>query len=123
MRVWIGIALVALAAPALAQTMNADQFYKRARSLEKKGPLAIFSRGEINALMREAQAAGKQSGANRKADVAAGRRPRFCPPAEGRVRMNSDEFMALLSAIPPAERARIDMTEATTRIMARKFPC
>jgi hypothetical protein len=37
--------------------------------------------------------------------------------------MGSDEFMKRLAAIPAADRARIDMTEATTRIMAAKYPC
>jgi len=31
--------------------------------------------------------------------------------------------MERLAAIPAAERARIDMTEATIRILATKFPC
>jgi hypothetical protein len=72
--------------------------------------------------MAEGQAAGKKAGERRRADVAAGRKPRFCPPA-GPQSMGSDEFMKRLAAIPAADRARIDMTEATTRIMAAKYPC
>jgi hypothetical protein len=37
--------------------------------------------------------------------------------------MGSNEFMKRLGDISQAERRRIDMTEATTRIMAAKFPC
>jgi hypothetical protein len=37
--------------------------------------------------------------------------------------MDSREFLQRLGAIPAAERARIDMTEATTRILAGKYPC
>jgi hypothetical protein len=37
--------------------------------------------------------------------------------------MNSDEFMKRLNAIPQTERARIDMAEATNRILAGKYPC
>jgi hypothetical protein len=37
--------------------------------------------------------------------------------------MSDKEFMASLSAIPAEERARIDMTEAMTRILASKYPC
>ena len=43
------------------------------------------------------------------------------PPAEAR--MNSDEYLKLLARIPLAERKSIDMTQATSRIMAIKFPC
>jgi hypothetical protein len=122
MKILIAAALVVTSSAALAQTMNAQEFHKRATALQKKGPLALFSRGEIKALMAEGQAAGKKAGERRRADVAAGRKPRFCPPT-GPQSMGSDEFMKRLAAIPAADRARIDMTEATTRIMAAKYPC
>ena len=38
-------------AVASAQSMNAQVFHNRATALQKKGALAIFSRGEIKALM------------------------------------------------------------------------
>ena len=110
------------ATPAVAQHMNAEIFHQRATKLKKKGPLALFSGGEIKALMREGQAAGKASSARYKAAKDAGKPLPFCPP-EGPQSMGSNEFMARLATIPKAERQRIDMTEATTRIMAAKFPC
>ena len=106
---------------AAAQSMNAEAFYKRSSALIAKGPLALFSRGEIKALMAEAQNAGKTSRAQRLAAVAAGKPPRACPPEKSS--MNSDEFMKRLGAIPAAERARITMTEAMTRITIARFPC
>ena len=114
--------LVLLPAVASAQSMNAQAFHQRATALQKKGALAIFSRGEIKALMAEGQAAGKKAREQRLAAVAAGQKPRFCPPNQP-VSIGSDEFMKRLAAIPPAERSRIDMTEATVRILAVKFPC
>jgi hypothetical protein len=118
------VAALLLAAPAAAsaQSMNAEQFHKRATTLQKKGALALFSMGEVKRLMSEGQAAGKRAAEMRRAAVAAGRQPRFCPPP-GPAKMNDKEFMSRLSAIPAAERARIDMTEAVVRIMATKFPC
>jgi hypothetical protein len=110
------------AAPAIAQQMNAEAFYQRATKLKGKGAMAIFSGGEIKKLMREGQAAGKASSARYKAAKEAGRPLPFCPP-EGPQKMGSNEFMKRLGDIPQAERRRIDMTEATTRIMAAKFPC
>jgi hypothetical protein len=114
--------LVLLPAAAAAQAMNAEQFYKRATALQHKGMLAIFSRGEMNALMGEVQAASRQAAENRRAALKAGQAPRFCPPA-GSFSMNEKQLMAGLSALAPAERARIDMTEAMTRIFAARFPC
>ena len=106
---------------AVAQTMNAETFHKRAQALKKKGAMAVFSRGEIKALTSEGQAAAKKAREQRLATLRAGGKPRSCPP-EGS-RMGSDEFMTRLAAIPQAERARIDMTEATIRILAGKYPC
>ncbi|MCY7339306.1 MAG: hypothetical protein LH465_05060 [Sphingomonas bacterium] len=114
--------LLALPVAASAQSMNAESFHRRAEALQKKGPLAVFSGGEIKALMGEAKAAGQKSGANRAAALKAGQKPRYCPPPPP-VRMGNTEFMAGLSAIAPPDRARIDMTEAMTRIMMRKYPC
>ena len=119
----LGAALLAVVAtPATAQSMNAEVYHKRATALMKKGPMALFSRGEIRALVEEGQAAGKASGAQREADLKAGRKPRYCAPA-GNVSMKTDDYMKRLGAIPPADRQRIDMTEATNRIMAGKYPC
>lgn len=116
-----GAALLVPAA-ASAQSMNAESFLQRANKLKAKGPLALFSRGEIKVLMNEGQASGKAASARNKADKVGGRPTRFCPPT-GPQSMNSDEYMTRLAAIPRAVRQRIDMTEATTRIMAAKFPC
>lgn len=118
----LALPMMMLAAPVAAQSMNADLFFQRANKLKAKGAMAIFSGGEIKALMREGQAAGQAAAEARKAAKAAGRPPRYCPP-EGPQKMGSDEYMARLGAIPAAERKRIDMTEATIRIMMMKFPC
>ena len=69
--------LLVLPTAASAQSMNAETFNQRAIALQKKGPMALFSRGEIKALMAEGQAAGNKAAAMRKADLSAGRKPRF----------------------------------------------
>ena len=114
--------LLIVPAAASAQSMNAQSFYDRATALQKNGVMALFSGGEIKVLTREAQAAGKKAAETRKASVRAGQAPRFCPP-EGPVSMDDKEFMTRLTAIPAADRSKIDMTEAMTRILASKYPC
>ena len=118
------LAAVLLVAPATAsaQSMNAQKFYQRAVALQNKGALAIFSTDEIKALMDEAQAAGRRARAIRVAAVNSGLAPRFCPP-EQPLSIDEKDFMNRLSAIPAADRARINMTEAMTRILAGKYPC
>ena len=120
--IWAGAALVLLSGAAAAQSMNAQQFFSRATSLQKKGMLALFSSGEIKKLMAEGQAAGLNARKQRQEAMSSGKPPRFCPPP-GKVTMDNREFMQRLTAIPAADRARIDMTEAMTRILATKYPC
>ena len=113
--------LLVLPAPVSAQSMNAELFHKKAVALQKKGPLAVFS-GDLKLVMNEGKASAGKARQLRLAAVKAGQKPRYCPP-EGSKGIDSDEYMKGLSAIPAAERTKIDMTEATTRILARKFPC
>ncbi|UUR07651.1 hypothetical protein [Sphingomonas glaciei] len=119
----LGAGLLTLAAtPLAAQSMNAEVYHQRAAALFKKGPLALFSRGEIKALTDEGRKAGLKSREQRLAVLKAGGKPRSCPP-EGQQGIGPEEFMKRLSAIPKSERQRIDMTEAMTRISAAKYPC
>jgi hypothetical protein len=123
MRIMIGaMAALFIASGTNAQTMNAEQFHQRATALKKKGAMAIFSGGEIKALMNEGKAAGAMAREQRLEAIRSGQKPRYCPP-EGKQSLGSDEFMNRLGAVPAAERARIDMTEAMNRILVQKFPC
>lgn len=117
-----GFALVFCSTAALAQSMNAEEFHRRASALQKKGPMALMHRGEIKALMNEGQAAGKAARERRLAAARAGRPAPFCPPS-GEVKMDSSDFMRRLGAIPAAQRRHMDMSEATVRVLASKFPC
>ena len=122
-RILIALSLAVVPMTAVsAQAMNAETLHKRAQALKKKGALAIFSRGEIKALTSEVQAAGRAARERRLAAIKAGEKPRYCPPG-GSGSMGSEEYMERLAAIPAAERARMTSTEATTRILATKYPC
>lgn len=113
--------LLVVPAAGSAQSMNAEAFYKRAAALERKGAMAIFS-SDLKFVMNEGKASAARARATRLAAVKAGQKPRYCPPEKTKG-MGSDEYMRGFAAIPAAERAKIDTTEATTRILGRKFPC
>jgi hypothetical protein len=113
--------LTAVPGAAQAQSMNAEIFFKKAQALKAKGPLALMSR-ELRPLIREAKAAGLKARSTRLAAVAAGRTPRYCPP-KGSKRLGNQEFMDGMASMPRAERLSIDLTEAITRLMVRKYPC
>lgn len=113
--------LLMIPAAASAQSMNAETFHRKAAALQKKGPLALLS-GDLKLVMNEGKASAARAREQRLAAIKAGQKPRYCLP-EGTKGINSDEYMKGLAAIPAADRAKIDMTEATNRILARKFPC
>ena len=118
---YLSAVLICVPTAAAAQSMNAEAFYERASALQRQGPFALFSK-DASLLMAEGKASGQKARQQRQAAIAAGANPRFCPPSD-KVRIGSDEFMKRLGAIPAAQRRSIDMTEATTRILAAKFPC
>jgi hypothetical protein len=122
MRLLLGAALLAVPTSAIAQNMNADEFHRRAITLQKKGGRALLAMGEIRALTKEARGAGETVRAHRIAAEKAGQTPRYCPP-KGAPRMGSEEFLKRLTSIPQEERAKINMLEAMNRILAVKFPC
>lgn len=115
--------MACVSTPALAQQhINAEAFYQRATKLKKKGPLALLSRGELKALIAEVRSAGTKVRETRLAAERAGKRGRYCPPKPQR-EMGSDEYLKGIGAIPQEERRRIDLVEATTRMLASKYPC
>jgi hypothetical protein len=107
--------------PAAAASMNAEVFYQRAHALMGKGPMALFSR-DYKKLRAEGGAAGEAARTERLTAIKAGKPPRYCPPTDVRG-MGSMEFLGRLGKIPVSERRRIDMKEATNRILAGKYPC
>lgn len=117
-----GLLLAWPASPATAQRMNAEEFYQRALKLKKKGAMAMFAAGEVKALVREVKAAGNLVKQARLAAETSGKHGRYCPP-KGAKRMGNEEFLNSLGAIPEKIRRSIDMTEATARLMEKKFPC
>ena len=121
LRVLVVAAALLVPAAASAQSMSAETFFQKAQALQRKGMMAMFS-SDVKKLMKEAKAAGETARAQRLAALKAKLPPRYCPPP-GAQRIGSDEFMQRLGALSRADRLRIDMTEAMTRIMAGKFPC
>lgn len=115
------LVLIASSGAASAQSMNAEAFYKRATALKAKGPLALVSR-DFKPMTNEAKATGLHVRSTRLATIKAGKQPRYCPPA-GSKRMGPEEFIAALGSLPAAERSRISISEAMTRVLARRHPC
>jgi hypothetical protein len=116
----LAAALIALPVAAL-QAMTVAVFLEKADALQSRGVLAMFS-SEVGLLKGEVRAAGAALRAERQAAVRAGRRPAYCPPGAG-ARMNSDELLGHFRAIPPAQRARMEVRDGLRSLLVRKYPC
>lgn len=116
----IALALIAAAIPMTAATaMPVSTVIAKADALKKKGAMAMFS-SDLGLLKKELSTAGKQLGAERRAAITAGRKPAYCPPTKGS--FDSDELLAYLHTIPPAQRG-MSLKTAYKGFLAKKFPC
>lgn len=105
--------------PSFGQSMPVSEFLAKADALQKKGPLALFS-GDIGKLKAEVVNSGKQLRAEQTGARKAGRKPATCMPEKASV--NSNELLAHLRSIPPAERG-MPIKAAFADLMRKKYPC
>lgn len=119
------IAVLALGAAtsANAQTMPLTSFVERGTALEKKGPLALFSRGEISALQTEMQGANKAVVAEYQLAKKAGRKTAFCPVKGEKYQLGAQQLLAELRAIPAAQARGMTTTDGMRHLLARRYPC
>ncbi len=115
MRYRVGVAM-ALMAAAPAPAMTVQAFLDKADALKAKGMMALFS-PDIGVLKNEFMAADKGW-----RDQAATARPPVCPPPKG-AKIDSDQILAMLRAIPPGERTRLSVADGLNRQMNARYRC
>lgn len=116
LRLIVAPLILLLALPASA--MSAGDFLGKVDALKARGPLALFS-ADIGLLKREGEGAAKAWGAQ----VAPPGRPRNACPPPGGLKLTDTEFLDLLRAVPPRQRAAVSVTDAVTAGLNRRFPC
>jgi hypothetical protein len=112
--------MLAATAGAATPERSTEAFYREAVALRGKGAMALFS-SRLKPVMQEGQAAGVSARDQRRATVARGERPSYCPPAKGA--LDSDELLGLLGRIPAEERGRLPLSQGMARAFAMKWPC
>jgi len=100
---------------------SAQNFLDRAERLKARGPLAFFD-SDYGRLKSEATVVGKSIGDDRIAAEKAGKPILYCSPSP-RAELGSFEFIRGLEAIPPAERAQMNLKDAMIRVLQKKYPC
>lgn len=113
------VALTLVATPASA--MNVAEFLAKAKALQARGMLAMFS-SDYSLLKQEMLTIGAAYRTDIEAARAAGRKPHSCPPPKGQAKMTPKELLADLEKIPASQRG-MSMKAAFYGIMARRYPC
>jgi hypothetical protein len=117
----LALLLSVAAHSAAAAPGSAQNFLDRAERLKARGPLAFFD-SDYGRLKSEATVVGKSIGDDRIAAEKAGKPILYCSPSP-RAELGSFEFIRGLEAIPPAERAQMNLKNAMIRVLQKKYPC
>ena len=116
-------ALVSLAASAAAsRQITAGEFLTKAEAVMKKSKAALVFSGDARELVRTLGETAKRHRARLDSDRAAGRKVTTCLPPKGKAEIKSDELLAYLRALPPAQKAQ-SFDSAFAGYVARKYPC
>jgi hypothetical protein len=103
--------------------MPLTSFVERGTKLEKKGPMALFHRGEISALQAEMQAANKVVVAEYEAKKKSGAKQAFCPVKGEKFQLGAQQLLAQLRAIPAAQARTMTTADGMRHLLAKRFPC
>ena len=122
--VLIALSSLAIATPVLAapQQMSAGEFLAKAEPLLKKGKMALVFSKEARRLMTVLGEAAQHNRTRLDADSAAGRRTDTCLPKKGKAKVNANDLLAHIRAMPPAQKAQ-SFDAAFASYTARKYPC
>lgn len=122
--VLIALISLAIATPVLAapQQMSAGEFLAKAEPLLKKGKMALVFSKEARRLMAVLGEAAQHNRTRLDADRAAGRRIDTCLPEKGKAKVNANDLLAHIRAMPPAQRSQ-SFDAAFASYTARKYPC
>lgn len=106
--------------PAFAQTMPLSAFLVKAAALEAKGPFALMS-SDLPIIKNEVKSSMINYRAMINAQKAAKKPAHSCPPEKGK--LDSDEMMASLRAVPVAQQKSLTVQAALFAMMKKRYPC
>ena len=115
-----GALLLAMASPALA--ISAGEFLNRAEPMLKKSKATLIFSREARYLVKELGSSAERTRARLDADRSAGRATAACIPPKGKARINANELLAYIRALPPSQKAQ-SLDHAFAGHMAQKYPC
>ena len=114
----IAIIAVSIFAGSPAGAMSVADLLSKADALQAKGMMALFS-SDFRLVKADVISGFKAWHAQ---ITPPGRPPNACPP-QGDQKMSSDEILAMLKAVPVAQRGATSTADALVAALNRRFPC
>lgn len=114
--------LIAVTPITATQAQDVAHFLVRVDRLLARGPFALFSR-DFYRLKALVEADGEALKKEYSIEKAAGHQTAFCPPAKGKPRVNKNEYLAALRAVPVSKRTTTDTKDVLRTVLERKYPC
>lgn len=114
------LALLAVPAPAAAQ--DVAHFLVRVDRMIARGPFALLS-PDFYRLKHLVEADGDQLKLDYARAQAAHEPTKFCPPTTDKPRVNKDEYLHALRAVPAHQRLTTDTKDVLRTVLERKYPC
>jgi hypothetical protein len=119
-RLWYYVA-IAVMIPSAASAMPVSMFLPRVEALQKKGPMALFSK-DLEVLTNQVKADLGEIRSERLAAKTAGQPAEFCPPPEGG-KFTDKDIISAMRAVPVQQRASTSTKSALKALLIRRYPC
>ena len=120
-KLFLGL-LLAAAPVTAASAQDVAQFLVRVDTLIRRGPFALLS-PDFYRLKRLVEANGDELKVEYAREQALGHRTAFCPPTADKPRVNKNEYLAALRAVPLHRRSTTDTMDVLRSVLERKYPC
>ena len=117
------LACFLIAAPVTAASaQDVAHFLVRVDTLLRRGPFALLS-PNFYRLKRLVESNGDELKLEFAKAKARHEHTAFCPPVADKPRVNKNEYLAALRAVPPSRRATTDTKDVLRSVLERKYPC
>ncbi len=117
------LACFLIAAPVTAASaQDVAHFLVRVDTLLRRGPFALLS-PDFYRLKRLVESNGDELKLEFATAKARHEHTAFCPPVADKTRVNKNEYLAALRAVPPSRRATTDTKDVLRSVLERKYPC
>lgn len=122
MRKYLLGAILAAVPLSPAPAQDVAHFLVRVDHMLGLGPFALLT-PDFYRLKHLVEADGEDLKREFAVEKALGHKTKFCPPTIDKPRVNKNEYLAALRAVPLAHRSSTDTKDVLRTVLEQKYPC